>query len=114
MTANAIEWRVVAFAEQIGRIAGTVQAKEEGRMDRDTLYQQIASVRDGAMDLLEQLAGGGATKASKKNPAPAGRAEVTKGVAAAWSTRPVRNIVSRCRPIRARTLRTVRRQKCGR
>jgi hypothetical protein len=73
MTADAMERRVVAFAEQIGRIAGTVQAKEEGRMDRDTLSQQIASVRDGAVDLLEQLAGGGATKAAKKNPAAAAR-----------------------------------------
>jgi hypothetical protein len=72
MTADAMERRVVAFAEQIGRIAGTVQARAEGWMDRDTLYQQIASVRDGAVDLLEQLAGG-ATKASKKNPAAAAR-----------------------------------------
>jgi hypothetical protein len=72
MTAIAMERRVVAFAEQIGRIAGAVQAKAEGWMDRDTLYQQIASVRDGAVDLLEQLAGG-ATKASKKNPAAAAR-----------------------------------------
>jgi hypothetical protein len=72
MLADAMERRVVAFAEQIGRIAGTVQAKAEGWMDRDTLYQQIASVRDGAVDLLEQLAGG-ATKASKKNPAAAAR-----------------------------------------
>jgi hypothetical protein len=72
MTANAMERRVVAFAEQIGRIAGTVQAKAEGWMDRDTLYQQIASVRDGAVDLLEQLSGG-ATKASKKKPAAAAR-----------------------------------------
>jgi hypothetical protein len=29
-TANALEQRVVAFAEQLGRIAGTVQAKAEG------------------------------------------------------------------------------------
>jgi len=61
MTANAMEQRVVAFAEQLGRIAMTVQAKAEGWMDRDTLYRQIAGVRDGAADLLEQLAGG-ATK----------------------------------------------------
>jgi hypothetical protein len=73
MTANAMERRVVAFAEQMGRIAGTVQARAEGWMDRDTLSQQIASVRDGAVDLLEQLAGGGATKAAKKNPAAAAR-----------------------------------------
>jgi hypothetical protein len=113
MTANAMERRVVAFAEQMGRIAGTVQARAEGWMDRETLSQQIASVRDGAVDLLEQLAGGGATKPRRRT-RPRRREEVTKGVAAAWSTRPVRNIVSRCRPIRARTLRTVRRQKCGR
>jgi hypothetical protein len=30
MTANAMERRVVAFAEQMGRIAGTVQARAEG------------------------------------------------------------------------------------
>jgi hypothetical protein len=70
MTANAMEHRVVVFAEQLGRVAGAIQAKAEGWMDRETLYQQIVSVRDGAMDLLEQLAGG-ATKASKKPPAAA-------------------------------------------
>ena len=64
---------MVAFAEQLGRIAGTFQAKAEGWMDRETLNKQIASVRDGAADLLEQLAGG-ATKASKKKPAAAARA----------------------------------------
>jgi hypothetical protein len=73
MTANAMERQVVAFAEQMGRIAGTVQARAEGWMDRETLSQQIASVRDGAVDLLEQLAGGGATKAATKNPAAAAR-----------------------------------------
>jgi hypothetical protein len=82
-----------------------------GWMDRDTPYQQIASVRDGA-DLLEQLAA--ARRRPRRRPGPRRRAEVTKSVAAAWSTHPVRNIVSRCRPIPARTLRTVRRQKCGR
>jgi hypothetical protein len=77
MTANTMERRVVAFAEQMGRIAGTVQARAEGWMDRDTLSQQIASVRDGAVDLLERLARGGATKPAKKpakkNPAPSAR-----------------------------------------
>ena len=45
------------------RIAGSLQAKAEGWMDRERLNAQFASVRDGAADLLEQLAGG-ATKAS--------------------------------------------------
>lgn len=56
-TADAMEQRVVAFAEQLGRIVGTVQARAEGWMDRDALNKQIAGVRDGAAELLEQLAG---------------------------------------------------------
>src|SRR4051812_4263806 len=52
---DALEERVVAFAEQLGRIAGTVQAKTAGWMDRDTLKKELARVRDGAADLLQQL-----------------------------------------------------------
>jgi hypothetical protein len=78
-TADAMEQRVVAFAEQLGRIAGNLQAKAEGWMDRAALHKQIVSVRDGAADLLEQLAGD-ATKASKKKPAAAAAARgATKG-----------------------------------
>jgi hypothetical protein len=69
-TADAMEQRVLAFAEHLGWIAGTFQAKAEGWMDRDALTKQIASVRDGAAELLEQLAGG-TTKASKGSPAAA-------------------------------------------
>ena len=69
-TADAMEERVLAFAEHLGRIAGTVQAKAEGWMDRDAPTQQIASVRDGAAKLLDQLAGG-TTKASHRYPAAA-------------------------------------------
>ena len=47
-TAEAMEQRVTAFAEQLGRMAGTIQAKAEGWMDRETLNEQIAGVRDGA------------------------------------------------------------------
>ena len=73
-----MEQRVVAFAEQLGRIAGTVQAKAEGWMDREALTKQIASVRDGAAELLEQLAGG-ATKGSKKKPDTTAALGKTKG-----------------------------------
>jgi len=62
-TADPIEQRLVAFAEQLGRMVGTIQAKAEGWMDRETLNQQIVSVRDAAARLLEQLAD--ATKATK-------------------------------------------------
>ena len=61
----------MAFAEQLGRMVGTIQAKAEGWMDRETLNKQIASVRDGAAHLLEQLAD--ATKATKTPAAAAAR-----------------------------------------
>jgi hypothetical protein len=77
-TADAMEQGVVAFAEQLGRIAGTIQARAEASMDRELLKKQIASVRDGAADLLEQLAGG-STNASKKKPAAAAARGETEG-----------------------------------
>jgi hypothetical protein len=70
--AGAMEQRVLAFAEQLGRVAGTIQAKTEGWMDRRMLNEQIVKVRDGAAHLLGQLAA--ARKSSKKKPAAAARA----------------------------------------
>jgi len=64
-TADAMEQRLMAFAAQLGRVAGAFQAKAEGWMDSKAVKEQIASVRDGAADLLEQLAGG-ATKLAKQ------------------------------------------------
>ena len=77
-TADAMEQRVLAFAEQLGRLAGTIQAKAEGWMDRETLNRRIASVRDGAAELLEQLARG-ATNAPEKKPATAATRGGNKG-----------------------------------
>ena len=77
-TADAIEQRVVAFAEHLGRVAGVFQAKAEGWLDREALTRQIASVRDSADELLEQLAGG-ASKASKTNPVVAAAPGKAKG-----------------------------------
>jgi hypothetical protein len=54
-TVDGLEERVLAFAEQLGRIAGTAQAKTAGWMDGDTLRNELARVRDGAADLLQQL-----------------------------------------------------------
>jgi hypothetical protein len=54
-TVDGLEERVLAFAEQLGRIAGTVQAKTAGWMDGDALKKDLARVRDGATDLLQQL-----------------------------------------------------------
>jgi hypothetical protein len=69
--ADAMEQRVLAFAEQLGRLAGTVQSKAEGWMDRETLNKHLASVRDGAADLLEQLADGVTPASTDQPPAPA-------------------------------------------
>ena len=52
---NGLEERVLAFAEQLGRIAGTVHAKTAGWMDSDALKKELARVRDGAAELLQEL-----------------------------------------------------------
>ena len=54
-TVDALEQRVLAFAEQLGRIAGTVQAKAAGWMEGDALKKELARVRDGAAELLQHL-----------------------------------------------------------
>jgi hypothetical protein len=55
-TVDSVEQRVVALAEQVGRIVGTVQAKAEGWFDRKALSEQFASVRDSAADMVKHLA----------------------------------------------------------
>jgi hypothetical protein len=77
-TADAVEPRVVAFAAQLGRIAGTIHGKAGSWMDREMLRNQIASVRDGAAHLLEELAGGG-IKTSRKRPLAAAARGGSKG-----------------------------------
>jgi hypothetical protein len=54
-TMDGLEERVLAFAEQLGRIVGTVQAKTAGWMEGDALKEELARVRDGAAELLQQL-----------------------------------------------------------
>ena len=76
--AETMEQRVAAFAEQLGRIAGTLHAKAEGWLDREALTKQIASVRDSAAELLEQLADS-ATKGAKSNPVATAALDTTKG-----------------------------------
>ena len=60
-TVDTLEQQVIAYAEQLGRVVGTVQAKAEGWLDRDALNEQMTRVRDGATALLERL---GATTVS--------------------------------------------------
>ena len=78
LTADVMEQRVVAFAEQLGRIVGTVQARAEGWMDRETLNKQIASVRDSASELLDQLKTTVTKAATATKASPAAAATPTK------------------------------------
>jgi hypothetical protein len=54
-TSDLLEQRIVAFAEQLGLLVGTVQTKAEGWLDRKALSQEIGRIRDRAADLLEQV-----------------------------------------------------------
>ena len=47
--------RAVALAEQLGRLAGTLEGKAEAWADRAALADQLTKVRDGASDLLKNL-----------------------------------------------------------
>ena len=73
--AAGMEQRVLAFAKQAGYVAGTIQMKAEGWMDREALRKQLASVRDGATQLLEQL-GSAAGKIRRRKAAPSKRKAV--------------------------------------
>lgn len=68
-SAGALERQVLAFAEQLGYVAGTIQSKAEGLSDRDRLSRQVTGVRDSAKRLLEQLATGVASRV-RRAPAP--------------------------------------------
>ena len=56
-TSDLIEEKVVAFAEQLGWLAGTVRARAQGWFDRKALSTEIGRIRDSAADLLGQLTG---------------------------------------------------------
>ena len=53
--ADGIEPKVIAFAEQLGRLIGTVEARAEGWLDRKTLNAELARIRDGASELIDRM-----------------------------------------------------------
>jgi len=67
--AGVVERQVLAFAEQLGYVAGSIQSKAGGLMDRETLSRQVSGVRDGAKHLLAQLAREVTTRV-RRAPAP--------------------------------------------
>ena len=66
---GALERQMLAFAEQLGYVAGSIQSKAGGLIDREALSRQVTGVRDGAKMLLDQLASGVASRV-RRRPAP--------------------------------------------
>lgn len=66
-TASNLGQQAMALAEQLGRIAGTIEGTAEAWVDRRKLADQLTRVRDSASQMLEGLAGAAAKgrKASK-------------------------------------------------
>jgi hypothetical protein len=53
-----LERQAIALAEQLGRIAGTIEGTAEAWLNRQTLTDQLTRVRDGAAEMLKTLADG--------------------------------------------------------
>lgn len=58
---DPIEAKVVAFAETLAALVGTVQARAEGWLDRQALSQRVGRILDGATDLLDHVKREGAS-----------------------------------------------------
>src|SRR5438045_1504330 len=53
---NALEKKVIDYAEDLGRLIGTVRAKvDDWKGERDKLVQQLSSVVKDAQELLTDL-----------------------------------------------------------
>jgi len=64
--------QAIALAEQLGRIAGTMEGTAESWMNKQTLTEQLTRVRDSAAQMLEGLTGGMKKKRkAAKNTKPA-------------------------------------------
>jgi hypothetical protein len=56
---KTVEERIVVFAEQLGRLIGTVESKTQGWINQDqkAFRDQLTQLRDGAAELLSHLGG---------------------------------------------------------
>src|SRR5688572_22981417 len=67
--ASVLGEQAVALAEQLGRLAGTIEGTAESWLSQQQLADQLTRVRDGATQMLEGLKAG----------AERGRKAVTRG-----------------------------------
>lgn len=70
-TAGNVEARLVAFAEQLGELAGHLEARAAHALDGDALAARLAAVREQAVHLLEHLTPARRSKAVPDVPRPA-------------------------------------------
>jgi hypothetical protein len=56
--ASELSEQAIALAEQLGRIAGTIEGTAEEWLNRQSLADQLTRVRDGAAEMLESLTSG--------------------------------------------------------
>ena len=73
---DAMEKRLLAFAEQLGTMVGTVQRQAEGWLDSEAVRSELSRIRDNASDLLEyvnskapSMLGAKGAKGARKRPA---------------------------------------------
>ena len=66
--------QAIALAEQLGRIAGTIEGTAESWLKRERLAKQLTRVRDGATQMLEGL---------RRQPTPKKKAKRAKKAVAA-------------------------------
>lgn len=65
--------RLVRFAEQAGRMAGTLHSKADVVLDRPAVKRQVARIRDAASQLLKQLTRAKSAEHKDARPDPRGR-----------------------------------------
>jgi hypothetical protein len=106
---DAMEERLLAFAEQLGTMVGTVQRQAEGWLDSEAVRSELSRIRDNASDLLEyvnskapSMLGAKGAKGARKRPAraavaPAKARRRAKPPAVVRSTRPASGTVNRRR-----------------
>jgi hypothetical protein len=74
-----VEQKLVAMAEQLGVFVGTVQAKADGWLDRETLVREVGRIRDVATELLDQVKRGARTARQAAPPPVAAPARPSRG-----------------------------------
>jgi hypothetical protein len=83
---DTLEQRLGVFAEQLGRIVGTVQAKADGWLDRRALNDELTRIRDGASDLLNHVGSGTRSASVAATPAQRQTTDPTPGRSATATT----------------------------